>query len=83
MIPEAGPWFCSTDLTGFGHVSLCYMDEHHGEVTKTSVLWKKLNSVHPGYLASIQRFLEIPVELDLRETIHLPQDLEACDAHLF
>lgn len=26
-----------------------------GEATKTSVLWKKSNSTHPGYLASIQR----------------------------
>lgn len=61
MIPGAGPWahrplvLSSGDLTGLGHLSLHYMDEHHGEATKTSVLWKKSNSIHPGYLASIQR----------------------------
>lgn len=54
------------------------MDEHHGEATKTSILWKKLNSVHPGHLASIHRAPGIPVEPDRRETIHLPQGSEAC-----
>lgn len=32
------------------------MDEHHGEATKTSVLWKKSNSIHPGCLVQSKGF---------------------------